>query len=87
MPAQLDQDTGTEMDNVLGYNDNALTKDERHDEQKAQLHRDREEELYNALEETQPIAVADGSVTFCQHFKYFGSFVSFNLCDNYDIEK
>jgi hypothetical protein len=47
---------------------------------------DREEELYNALEETQPIAVADESVTFCQHFKYLG-FVSFNLCDYYDIEK
>jgi hypothetical protein len=72
MPAQLDQDTGTEMDNALGYNDNALTNDERCDEQKAQLCRNREEELYNAFEEIQPIVVADGSVTFCQHFKYLG---------------
>jgi hypothetical protein len=87
MPAQLDKDTGTEMDDVLSYNDDALSDNERRDEQKAQSHHDQEEELYNALEETHPIAVADGSVTFCQHFKYLGSFVSFNLCDNYNIEK
>jgi hypothetical protein len=87
MPAQLDQDTGTEMDNVLSYNDNALTNDECHDKQKAQSCHNQEEELYNALEETQSFAVADGSVTFCQHFKYLRSFVSFNLCDNYDIKK
>jgi hypothetical protein len=87
MPALLGQDTCTEMDNALGYNDNALTDDEHCDKQKAQLCHDQEEELYNALKETQPIAVADGSVTICQHFKYLGSFVSFNLCDDYDIKK
>ncbi len=59
------QDTGTEMDNALGYDDNALTDNERCDKQKAQLRCNQEEEFYNALEETQPIAVADGSVTFC----------------------
>jgi hypothetical protein len=75
------------MDNALSYNDNALTDDEHCDKQKAQSCHDQEEELYNALEETQPIAVADGSVTICQHFKYLGSFVSFNLCDDYDIKK
>jgi hypothetical protein len=87
MPALLGQDTGTEIDITLGYNDNALTNNERHDKQKAQLRRNRKEELYIALEETQPILVADGSVTFCRHFKYLGSFVSFNLCVDYDIEK
>ncbi len=87
MPALLGQDTGTEMDNTLGYGDNALTNDELHDEQKAQSRRDREEELYDALEETQPIALVDGSVTFCQHFKYLGSFVSFNLYNNFGIKK
>jgi hypothetical protein len=64
MPALLGQDTDTEMDNVLGYNDNALTDNEHCSKQKAQLRRDREEELYNALEVTQPIAVPDGSVIF-----------------------
>ena len=64
MPALLGQDTGTEIDITLGYNDNALTNNERCDEQKAHSRRDREEELYNALEVTQPIAVPDGSVIF-----------------------
>jgi hypothetical protein len=39
------------------------------------------------LNETQLIQVADGSATFCCHFKYLGSFISFSLCDNYVIEK
>ena len=24
--------------------------------------------------------------TFCKHFKYLGSYVSYNLCDDYDVE-
>jgi hypothetical protein len=51
------------------------------------LCREQEEDLYDNLEETQTIAVEDGFVTFCCHFKYLGSFVSFGLCDDYDIEK
>ncbi len=47
----------------------------------------KEEELYDALDETQPIAVKDGFSTFCHHFKYLGSFISFSLCDNYDVKK
>ncbi len=73
MPALLVQDTGTDMDNALGYDANALNSNELCDKQKATSCRNREEEFYNALEETQPITVADGSVTFCQHFKYLGS--------------
>jgi hypothetical protein len=34
-----------------------------------------------------PITVGDGFVSFCHHFKYIGSFVSFSLCDDYDIEQ
>ena len=49
--------------------------------------RAREELLYDNLEETAPIPVSDGQVTFCRHFKYLGSYVSFYLCDNYDIDK
>jgi hypothetical protein len=45
-----------------------------------------EGDLYDALKEEQPIAVDDGFVTFCQHFKYLGSFVSFSLCENFDIK-
>ncbi len=43
--------------------------------------------LYDDLEETKPIDVADGYVTFCQHFKYLGSYISFSLIDGYDIEQ
>jgi hypothetical protein len=63
-----------------------LTNNECCDKQKAQLRHNQEDKLYNALEVTQPIVVEDGSVTFCQHFKYLGSFISFNLCNNYDIK-
>ncbi len=33
------------------------------------------------------MAFEDGFVTFCRHFKYLGFFVSFSLCDDYDIKK
>jgi hypothetical protein len=49
--------------------------------------RAREELLYDNLEETARIPVSDGQVTFCRHFKYLGSYVSFCLCDDYDIDK
>ena len=42
--------------------------------------------MYDNLEETKPIQVADGHVTFTKHFKYLGSHISYNLRDNYDIE-
>jgi hypothetical protein len=51
------------------------------------LRQEREEELYDKLDETQPVQVEDGYVTFCRHFKYLGSFISFGLCNDYDIEK
>jgi hypothetical protein len=35
----------------------------------------------------QNIAVEDGFITFCCHFRYLGSFISFSLCDDYDIKK
>ena len=31
--------------------------------------------------------VADGYVTFCQNFKYLGTWVSYSLYDNYEITK
>jgi hypothetical protein len=67
--------------------DTALINNESCAETKEQLHRKQEEDLYNNLEETQTIAVENGFITFCHHFRYLGSFVSFSLCDDYDIEK
>jgi hypothetical protein len=66
--------------------DDIITANDRHDKQKAQTRQDQEGALYNELEETRPIDVDDGSVTFCRHFKYLGSFVFFSLCNNFDIE-
>ena len=43
--------------------------------------------LYDKLDEMQSIQVEDGYVTFCHHFKYLVSFISFGLCDDYDIKK
>ena len=45
-----------------------------------------EDDLYDQLEETKQINVTGGFVTFCKHFKYLGSHVSYNLRDDYDIE-
>ena len=47
----------------------------------------REESLYIALTETKQVAVANGNVTFCPHFKYLGSWISFSLRENHDMAK
>jgi hypothetical protein len=73
--------------NTIDYTDDALTDEEQQAEEKEQSRWEREEELYDKLDETQPIQVEDGYVTFCCHYKYLGSFISFGLCDDYDIEK
>ena len=83
LPAPSDN----EINNAIGHNVNALTDKERKAENKERSCRTREEELYNQLEETQPIEVHDGFVTYCQHFKYLGSFVSFSLSNDHDIKK
>ncbi len=72
---------------MIDYSDDALTNEERQAEEKEQSRREREEELYDKLDKTQPIQVEDGYVTFCRHFKYLRSFISFGLCDDYDIKK
>jgi hypothetical protein len=76
-----------EMTNALEYSDDALTDNEQQAEQNERSRCKREEDLYDQLDETQPIQVEDGYVTFCCHFKYLGSFISFSLCNDYDIEK
>jgi hypothetical protein len=77
-----------EINNAINCSNNtALTNDEHRAKTKEQSHQEQEEDLYNNVEEMQAIAVEDGFITFCCHFKYLGSFVSFSLCDDYDIEK
>ncbi len=76
-----------ELHNVLDYGNDALTDEECRAEKQERTRREREEELYDDLDKTKPIFVEDGYVTYCRHFKYLGSSISFSLCDNYDIEK
>ncbi len=75
------------INNALGYREDALTNNEHVAEGKEQSRREKEEELYDALDKMQPIAVKDGFVTFCCHFKYLGSFISFSLCNDCDAKK
>jgi hypothetical protein len=87
LPPALIQETD-ELDDTLNHNINdALTETKQQLEETMKQHRAREELLYNNLAETALIPVSDGQVTFCRHFKYLGSYVSFCLCDNYDIDK
>ena len=44
-----------------------------------------EEQLYFNSPETDDVEVLGGRVTYCLHFKYLGSFLSYNLRDDYDI--
>ena len=46
-----------------------------------------EESVYITLTEMKQIAVADRNVTFCSHFKYLGSWVSFSLREDQDVAK
>ena len=42
---------------------------------------------YNNLPETRLIVVKDGFVTFCRHFKYLVSWISFSLREYHNISK
>jgi hypothetical protein len=87
MPALPAQKNDNEINNALGYGEDALTNDEQCAEGKEGSCRKKHEELYDELEEMQPITVDDELVSFCRHFKYLGSFVSFSLCNNYNVKK
>ena len=42
--------------------------------------RSREDKCYDNIQETQPIVLPDGGIiTFCQHFKYLGNFITYSL--------
>ena len=47
----------------------------------------REETTYDNLPETRLVIVKDGFITFCRHFKYLGSWISFSLREDHDIMK
>ena len=46
---------------------------------KAKQKAESEETRYFGLDKTKPITVKDGFVIFTMHFKYLGSFISYNL--------
>jgi hypothetical protein len=41
---------------------------------------------YNSIDETQSVNVKGGFMTYTKHFKYFGSYISYSLQDDYDIK-
>jgi len=87
LPPALLQETN-KIDDTLNHDiNNALTESKQQQEETMKQCRAREELLYHNLEETAPIPVSNGQVTFCRHFKYLGSYVSFCLCKDYDIDK
>ena len=45
-----------------------------------------EDKLYDEYDKTKMVAVRNGFVAYCKHFKYLGSWVSFNLGDDHDID-
>jgi hypothetical protein len=45
------------------------------------------ETLYDTSSDTQRITVADDYVDFVKHFKYLGSYITFDLTDGYNIDK
>ena len=47
----------------------------------------REETTYDNLPETRLIVIKDWFVTFCQHFKYLGSWIPFSLLEYHDSTK
>ena len=60
------------------------SKCKRHESERARIAR--ENVAYDKLPETQPVRVADGYVTFTRHFKYLGSYISYNLHDDFNVE-
>ena len=81
------QQSNTNSDNTLeNDHEGIIANEDMHNKESARTRREKEGLLYDELVETRPITVADGLVTFCRHFKYLGSFISFSLSDDFDIE-
>jgi hypothetical protein len=69
------------------YGNYLLTNSNHQQENATWQRREHTEALYDELKKTQPINIDNGQVTFCRHFKYLGSYISFSLTDNFDIKK
>ena len=55
-------------------------------EERDQLRRKQEDQLYDHATETRDIVIGTaGRITFCRHFKYLGSHISYHLRDDVDI--
>ena len=64
----------------------ALSESERKKYESEKARTAKEDIIYDGLSETKDINVADGYVSFTKHFKYLGSYISYNLRDDFDIE-
>ena len=43
--------------------------------------------MYDEAEETKQIPIGElGFITFTKHFKYLGGYISYSLCDDYDVK-
>ena len=60
---------------------NSVDDDDKHDPGQTE----REHAMYNKLDETQNLPVADGFVSFTRTFRYLGSLICYNLRDDEDI--
>ena len=48
--------------------------------------RQREDKQYDNSPDTAIIKFEEGNITFTRHFKYLGSYISYNLHDNHDVD-
>ncbi len=69
IPTLPAHESNNKINNALEYGKDALTNNERRAEGKEQSRCKKEEELYDALDETQPIAVENGFVIFFLSFQ------------------
>ena len=76
-------------DDVLSEDD-ILLLDDKNEEKQPETQRTRrrklEERIYEYSNETLPVDVDGGRITYCMYFKYLGSWISFTLTDDKDIE-
>ncbi|KAL7546562.1 hypothetical protein ACHAWF_009889 [Thalassiosira exigua] len=45
-----------------------------------------EDKLYDESSKTKEVQMVDGFITYCRHFKYLGSWITYNLRDDKDID-
>ena len=77
---------GKAIENRPVFNRNWKKKEKKEYSKKAaKVKEEQESTFYFSMEETKPVDVADGFITYTMHFKYLGSFISYNLLDDFDI--